>query len=654
MHQYKPGERIGGEYTVLNVFGGEKQSGMGVVYLIQNRVIPRPIVLKTTQRDLNDESKRQFLTEARAWVQAGSHNNIVQAHWVREIADQIFISAEYVAPDDEGRNTLTHFLIQGQLSTEIILYWATQFCLGMDYAQSKGVIVHRDIKPDNLMIDNAGTLKITDFGIAKSIEADAAKTKNPGWWLFKRKQVIEIASKTKTGSAMGTLPYMAPEQFINAKGVDHRADIYSFGIILYQMVTGNSYPYIINNNTQDIGNEFYHAHHEQKPAPAKSSLMPVISKCLEKKPERRYASYGDLITDLNAIAGKLSIKIPRAVHVAREDEELYSQAQSYVALGDKDRALKVIDEYITKYAENECGWTEKGRIHYERGEYVKAINATKMSLDLNPYNTHAWNNLGLLLDTIEAPINEIKSAFSNALMYDPYNTAAMMNFVGPLVDQLEYMEAASLTAKAIKLRPDKPNVLLQAKSLLKKLFDEGQLAASQELLSGWTTGRPSDADAWHNYGLLMLNNGDASQAIECFKKVRILSPLDNFAVAQLAKLYYQNKKGKECLDCCNILLQRGHEPILAIGLKARVINFLGRYDLSLEFIQPYLDQSPEVDALWVVLAEIHEYREKYSLAIRALNKAKSILESKHGAYNAEDMQYLIEKLDQLNSINYRQ
>ena len=107
---------------------------------------------------------------AHAWIKAGAHVNIVQAHWVREIANQLFVAAEYISPDEDGRNNLTHFINQGRLRTEIVLLWAAQFCYGMDYAKSKGVLAHRDIKPDNLMIDKTGTLKITDFGLAKSIE----------------------------------------------------------------------------------------------------------------------------------------------------------------------------------------------------------------------------------------------------------------------------------------------------------------------------------------------------------------------------------------------------------------------------------------------------------------------------------------------------
>lgn len=649
MQQYKAGDWIGGEYTVLKVFGGENQSGMGVVYLVQNREIPKPVVLKTFQQALSADAKRQFISEAHAWVKAGAHINIVQAYWVREIAGQLFVAAEYIEPDKDGRNNLTHYLSSGPLLPEISIMWAAQFCYGMDYARSRGVLVHRDIKPDNLMVDKTATLKITDFGLAKSIEGGESSQKQ-GLWPFGKKQEVRAISKTKTGSAMGTLPYMAPEQFIDAKSADHRADIYSFGVILYQMATGNGYPYRIRTDSPDITAEFFNAHTAQEPLAIESPLMPVISRCLQKKPERRYATYDDLLTDLGAVAKKLQIKIPRGVDVSKEDEELYAQAQSYVTLGDNNRALQAINEYVLKYCENECGWTEKGRIHFERGEYPEGLEATKQSLEINPYNTHAWNNLGILLNRTKTPVSEVKKAFANALRLDPYNTAAMMNLIGPLVLQKEYGEASTLTARALRLRPDKPLVLAKTQELLRVFMERRDFQAAQTLLAGWTEARPQDVDAWHNLGLIFLNQDQVDKAISCYKQVHQYSPEDNFAVIQLAKLYFQKKKARECLEYCNKLIERGHEPLLAVSLKARIINFIGGYDQALQFIQPYIEHNPSNDALWVVLAEIHEYRDKNSAAIFALQKAKQILERGNKKSNAENLQYVNIKLSKLTAM----
>src|SRR5450759_4037092 len=123
MHQYKPGDDIGGEYRVLRVFGGEKQSGMGVVYLVHNREIPKPIVLKTFQHAVGEVAKQRFMSEASAWIKAGVHANIVQAYWVRDVAGQLFVAAEYIEPDEEDRNSLAHFLSFGQLRVATILLW---------------------------------------------------------------------------------------------------------------------------------------------------------------------------------------------------------------------------------------------------------------------------------------------------------------------------------------------------------------------------------------------------------------------------------------------------------------------------------------------------------------------------------------------------
>lgn len=650
MEQYRPGDRIGGEYTVLDVFGGESRSGMGVVYLVQNREIPRPIVLKTFQRTLSSDAKRQFTSEAQAWIRAGAHPNIVKAYWVREIVDQMFVAAEYVEPDDEGRNNMTQYLNAGQLRVEIVLLWASQFCHGMDYAKSRGVLAHRDIKPDNLMIDGTASLKVTDFGLAKSIDLNGPPQPQ-GWRPFGRKLPKEPISATITGSAMGTLPYMAPEQFIDAKAVDHRADIYSFGIILYQMAAGGRYPYRISSDAPDVSAEFLRAHRFETPLPIDSPLLQVINRCLQKAPNRRYATYDALLNDLSAVATELQIKLPKAVHVAKEDEELYAQAQSYVALGDSDRALKAIDEYVAKYPENECGWTEKGRIHYERGEYAQGLVSTRKSLDVNPYNTHAWNNLGILLNRKAAPIEEVERAFESALRFDPYNTAAMVNLIGPLVLNKEFSKAATLAARAMKLRPDKPLVLQKAEALLKEFFGMKQPGAAETLLSAWTGSRPTDADAWHNLGLISLDKDDVAHAIRCFEHVHELSTKDDFAVIQLAKLNFQMKHAPECLKFCNELLQRGLEPLLAVSLKARTLNFADGYEQALNFLQPYLDHNPENDALWVVLAEIHEYHHNYVAAINALRSAQRLLSETETANGKKNLRHVDQKLQALSAMN---
>lgn len=647
--QYSVGEKLAGQYTVLKVFGGANKSGMGVVYLVQDRDAPWPYILKTYQFKSGTNNQHQFIAEAHAWINAGAHQNIVQAYWVREIDGQTYVAAEYIPPDENGRNTLSHFLNDGLLKMEVVLQWAAQFCYGMDYAYSNGVLVHRDIKPDNLMIDQNGTLKITDFGLAKSIDRSEIKPQR-SWWPFGTTIIAnDPASHTKTGSAMGTYPYMAPEQFVDAKNVDHRADIYSFGIILYQTVTGNKYPYHINNNAPDMGMEFFRVHSQDKPLIVNSPLMPIIKICMEKKPGNRYRDYDDLLKDIKTLAKKLNINLPNQIHVSKEDEALYAKAQSFVALGDSKKALEFIDEYTLRYPENACGWTEKGRIHLERLEYADAIKATTKSLAINPNNSHAWNNLGILLDQTESNGDDIKEAFKKSLYFDPDNTGAIVNLVHALQRLKEFDDIPELLVRALKLLPDKPYTLAKADEILKELFRLGNIPLAKTLLSGWVEARPRDVTGWHNLGLVFMSEDDTKSAIKCFEKVEELSPDDNFAVLQLARLYFKKKRGKESIQCCNKLIERGYETLTAVCLKAQVMNLMGDYKHAVLFLQRYIKHNPDNDVLWVVLSEIHEHRDNFAAALEAAKNAKLVIEENQPEINKDNYSILEAKIKRLSA-----
>ena len=198
-------------YKILEKLG---EGGMGVVYRAHDATLDRDVALKFLPHYLTSDpiEKERFYHEARA-AAALTHANIAVVYEIGEHEGQLFIAMEYV----EGK-TLKDIVGANRdspLPTSKILDIAIQVCEGLSAAHEKG-IVHRDIKSDNIMLTPKGQVKIMDFGLAK----------------------LKGATKlTKTGSTLGTAAYMSPEQ-ARGEEVDHRSDIFSFGVVLYELLAG--------------------------------------------------------------------------------------------------------------------------------------------------------------------------------------------------------------------------------------------------------------------------------------------------------------------------------------------------------------------------------------------------------------------------------
>ncbi len=205
------------EYEFIRTIG---QGGMGTVYEAVQKSINRPVAIKILQKVENDEALRfsdRFQREVHVMAQM-SHANIITVYSFGQTTDgQLFFVMEFV----KGRD-LSQIIKQGGLTTEHIFKWIEQICDALFYAHSMGVI-HRDIKPGNILITEKGDVKIADFGLAKLTGGGITD---------------EHTRLTKTNMAMGTPDYVAPEILETDGTVDHRVDIYAIGVMLYEMLTG--------------------------------------------------------------------------------------------------------------------------------------------------------------------------------------------------------------------------------------------------------------------------------------------------------------------------------------------------------------------------------------------------------------------------------
>ena len=508
----KKGDKIVGEFLIQDIFGGEGKSGMGVVYLVTSRNYDRPFVLKTFQKD-NYNSIERFRSEAKVWVATGIHQNIVQALFVDIINEKLFIGAEFIAPDEYGRNTITDFLKQGGTSNQNIVKWTSQFCYGMNQAISKGMKVHRDVKPDNLMVDANGNLKITDFGLSKfnnefkTLNDSLDKTnKDKGGFLNKFKGLfdkskveIKEIGLTNEGSFLGTILYASPEQIMNSSKIDFRSDIYSFGIVLYQLISLGSFPYSLVGKTTI---ETLALMHLQEPiVKINHPLASIAYKCLSRSANQRYQSFNELLEDLKLVADSLKIKLPaNKIEIDAGLRELYIQSYSHRSLGNLLKAKELINNYINQDKTDSSAWSLKGRIEYEQDDIDEAIKSTLISYEIEPNNSQTCNNLGLFYQR-KNNLSGAERFLYEAIEIDPYNTGALANSAILYEEKGNFPLAADLIVRAIKLAPDKKTLHFNACNIAatvskKKHFDKA--IAILELLTKIDKGNTNN---WLNLGL---------------------------------------------------------------------------------------------------------------------------------------------------------
>ena len=285
-------------YRILEKLG---EGGMGVVYKAQDTKLDRIVALKflPSHVSVNAETKARFLQEAKA-AAALNHPNICTIYGVDESDGKMFIAMEYI----EG-GTLREKLPYARIDDAVTV--AIQIGEALQEAHSKG-IVHRDIKADNIMLTSKGQAKVMDFGLAKL------------------KGSLKL---TKTSSTVGTLGYMAPEQ-IQGGEVDSRSDIFSFGVLLFEMLTGRL-PFRGEHEAAMV----YSIVHEQpelltKYIPdAPSGLTHVLGRALEKDPEDRYQSAADMVSELRR-GQKKTTRVIRSSAIDRTPERS-SSAEEQIA-----------------------------------------------------------------------------------------------------------------------------------------------------------------------------------------------------------------------------------------------------------------------------------------------------------------------------------
>src|SRR5580658_2086578 len=300
------GSDFGPRYRIESLLG---QGGMGRVYKAYDKELDRTVAIKVVregaigQADALKRFKQELVLASKI-----SHKNILRIHDMGEVAGVRFISMAYIQGKD-----LQHIIKENpKMPLERVLKFAQQIAEALAAAHAEGV-VHRDLKPQNLLIGNDDQVFVCDFGLAKSFEESAI-------------------GMTRTGAFLGTPRYMSPEQ-VEGKPADQRADLYAFGLILYEMVTGDV-PFVGESTLKVMYQRI-----QEKPKSPKlinadlpNWLVRIIMRCLEKDVADRYQSAYEILADLQGARGQsTSGVISRSGVVSRSGSSIQIQLPEFAS-----------------------------------------------------------------------------------------------------------------------------------------------------------------------------------------------------------------------------------------------------------------------------------------------------------------------------------
>ena len=492
---------INNRFEVLRKLG---EGGFGCVYLVRDQATNEVCALKlirpqlAARRDIQDS----FRKEAIIWMEFGRHPNIVNVRAVDHFNGSLFVALEFIPPNEFGACTLDKQIRNGKPSLRNALKWALDICQGMTFAKSKGMIAHRDLKPSNLMIDASSTIKVTDFGLASFLVDSTA-------------QHVDTAPS-------GTPPYMPPEQFVAEAKVDERSDIYSFGIVLYEILSGGQFPFKMEKtDPRNYFSYFYQLHSTFVLPRFESPLYPIIAKCLAKSPQNRYASFAQASADMQPLyrfsAGEDYRPMTPEDMKANED---INYSASYFMLGDPTRALKHIDRAVAKAPWLSIARNNKAAILAQLGQIENAAAIWKELVHSFPKQGRPYYNLGLVAMQ-RGDLRNAMQLYQRAVELEPDYVPATVNLAICFQQAGDIEAALRLYDDAARLNPSDAQIRYNKGFLL---FQIDKLEEARAIFEEVIALNPNHVSA-HNYlGLCYHNLGQYEAALRCYNSALAIDP----------------------------------------------------------------------------------------------------------------------------------
>jgi len=587
-------------YTIESIIEG----GLGIVYIVLNNNALYALKTFKDKFAWDERIVQYFIQEANIWIEL-RHTNIVRADSVTTIKGKPYIILEYISG---SRPTLQHYLLKQNLDIQQVLDFMIQFCEGMNYAYNKIKVIHRDIKPSNILITEKGQVKITDFGLAKILGYVEKETNSP--------TNFQVTNGVSRG--MGTTPYMSPEQFPidiqkrfvadeSIKPITTCSDIYSFGVTFYQTLT-RRLPF--NSIEEVFAKEPLSSRKINKQIDEEFDR--IIMKCLNKKPEDRVQSFGDLKIELERIyrqsTGAAKISNSHIYQPLPSAVDLTSMALAFDNLKQFEKALWYYDAALQLDPDNATTLLDKGKTLSTLNRFAEAMECFNKAKELNPQDPLIYNNIGEIFreqekykdalnhydialksdsNFIKALLNkgwvlnklerkkEAFDCFLKALHIDSKNVEALVNIgdyyfgTNELKLALDYCEQAlSINHRDIYALNNKAAILVKMERLEEALkYLDVVLQIDENVF-----------EAWRNKGMALALLGHLEKAIHCYNRALQLSPHDGETLVQKAGCLAQFENLeflKEAVNCCDKALSINLNLIRASNLRKAILkNFL--------------------------------------------------------------------------------
>ncbi len=616
--EFNIGDRIDDRYEVADV----RRGGMGVVYLCYDHEQRAPLALKTFQARFleNDRAVMRFQQEAFTWIRLEKHRHIVHAQLVQHILGRPYIMLEHISGPEGLEADLRSWIEHKRLTIRNTLEFGLHIALGMQHAtQRVPGLVHRDLKPANILVTHDGIAKVTDFGLVRSLDlADVAAIE-----IEKAIARGDDERLTRVGAVIGTAPYLSPEQASGGKEVDLRSDIYSFGCLVFEMLTGK---HIFALKNLD---DWLKAHKHDQPAfdvtnaaALPPRLQALVMACLEKDRSNRPQDWGAIVDALLPIYVDVTGENPllEVTGPALEARELMDKGYSLTELGRLDEALQAYDRAIQLQPDYAWAWARKGRTLRLLSRYTEAIVCYDQALLIQPQYAWAHKGKGIVLERLGKPLDALE-CYRTATDIDPGDVWNWYNQADALHNMGRYDEAIRLLKQALKLDPAHPNSWAKLGQVYRLTHDFPSAIHAYEQAVNLD---PSYAWAQNGYGLALKATGSHRDALMAFKRAARYQPDEVWHWYNLTEMLVELNQYDEALQPAQESVRISPDHAFSWAKLGQVQRYLKRYDEALTAYERAIRLQP--DYAWAINGKgiVLEQSGRYPEALAAYQEAATL------------------------------